>query len=154
MELERGQFTVDPPLGQYINNLRTMAVPRQRLMELVKLPVAAEWKHLGLRLDVPLYKLNEIQANHEHSPNFTQDCLSDMFDWWLNNSNDTTYESLACWIRDIGETKLVTCFLQQPAHGEEVYSKLAHALNRIRERDFDGESKHQQVIFRAQFSNR
>ena len=131
-----------PTPGPIPNNQRTMAVPPQRLKDLVKLPVAAEWKHLGLRLDVPLYKLNEIQANHEHSPNFTQDCLSDMFDWWLDNSNDTTYESLACGIRDIGETKLVTCFLQQPSHGEEVYSKLAHALNRIRERDSDCESKH------------
>ena len=71
MELERGQITVAPPPGQYrrINNQRTMAVPPQGLKDLVKLPVAAEWKHLGLRLDVPLYKLNEIQANHEHSPN-------------------------------------------------------------------------------------
>ena len=83
-----------------------------------------------------------------------QECLTDMFDWWLNNSDDTTYESLACGIRDIGETKVVTCFLQQPSHSEEVYSKLAHALNRIRGRDSDGESKHRQVIFRAQFSNR
>ena len=107
-----------------------MAIPCSALKDLVKLPVTAEWRRLGQELDVPLHKLNEIQANHEHSRNFVQDCLSDMFDWWLNNDDDTTYERLACGLRGIGEIKPVTCFLQQRSQCEEVYSKLAHALGR------------------------
>ena len=122
-----------------------MAIPPSALKVLVNLPVAAEWRRLGLQLGVSEPKLNEIQANHKHSHNFVQECLSDMFVWWLNNSNDTTYESLACGIRDIGAKRLVTEFLQQDSDGEEVYSKLACALNSIRERDFagrDGESEY------------
>ena len=51
------------------------------LNDLVKLPVAAKWKQLGVQLGVPTHKLDEIQANHEHSPNFAPECLSDMFTW-------------------------------------------------------------------------
>ena len=87
---------------------------------------------------MPLYKLNEIQANHEHSRNFVQDCLSDMFVWWLNNDDDTTYERLACGLRGIGEIKPLTCFLQQRSQCDEAYSKLAHALNRIGEGYLEG----------------
>ena len=81
LELERGQFIVAPPPGhdRWINNKRApMAIPCSALKDLVKLPVAAEWRRLGQELDVPLHKLNEIQANHEHSRNFVQDCLSDI----------------------------------------------------------------------------
>ena len=113
-----------------------MAIPE--LKDLVKLPVAAKWKQLGVQLGVPTHKLDEIQANHEHSPNFVEECLRDMFNWWLNNGRDTTYERLACGIRNIEEIRLVTWFLQQHSD-EEVYSKLAHALDSIGERVLPGE---------------
>ena len=51
---------------------------------------------------------------------FAQDCLRDMFDWWLNNDHDTNYERLARGIRDIEKIRLVTQFLQQRSHGEVV----------------------------------
>ena len=115
-----------------------MAISSSALKDLVKLPVAAEWRWLGQELDVPLHKLNEIQANHKHSRNFVQECLSDMFDWWLNNDDDTTYERLACGLRGIGEIKSVTCFLQQRSQCDEAYSKLAHALKRIGKGNLEG----------------
>ena len=87
-----------------------MAIPE--LKDLVKLPVAAKWKQLGVQLGVPTHKLDEIQANNKNSPNFTQECLSDMFDWWLNNGHDVTCERLECGLRDIGKTS------QQHSHGE------------------------------------
>ena len=88
-----------------------MATPE--LKDLVKLPVAAKWKQLGVQLAVPAHTLNEIQANHEYSPNFTQECLSDMFTWWLKNGHDTTYERLERGLRDIGETRMAKQFHQQ-----------------------------------------
>ena len=83
-----------------------MAVPSSALKDLVKLPVAAEWKQLGVQLGVPIHTLDEIQANHEHSPNFAQECLRDMFNWWLNNGRDVTYEWLERSLRNIGETRM------------------------------------------------
>ena len=84
-----------------------MAIPPSALKDLVKLPVAAKWRQLGVQLGVPIQTLDEIQANHEHSPNFAQECLSDMFNWWLNNGLDITYERLECGLRDIGETRII-----------------------------------------------
>ena len=94
-----------------------MAIPE--LKDLVKLPVAAEWKQLGVQLGVPTHMLDEIQANHENSPNFAQECLRDMFNWWLNNGRDVTPEKLECGLRDIGKTQLAT---QQHSHGEEMHA--------------------------------
>ena len=71
-----------------------MAIPE--LKDLMKLPVAAKWKQLGVQLGVPTHTLDEIQANHENSPNFAQECLRDMFNWWLNNGRDVTPEKLEC----------------------------------------------------------
>ena len=122
-----------------------MAIHPSALKDLVKLPVEAKWRQLGVQLGVPIHTLNKIQANHEHSPNFAQDCLSDMFDWWLKDNHDTTYERLACGIRDIGEIRLVTEFLQQYSN-EEVYSKLAHALDSIGKRDLTGKDGEIRVL--------
>jgi len=41
-----------------------MAVPPSALKDLVKLPVAAKWKQLGLQLGVPMHRLQQIQANN------------------------------------------------------------------------------------------
>ena len=90
-----------------------MAVPSSAMKDLVKLPVAAEWKQLGVQLGVPIHTLDEIQANHKHSPNFAQECLTDMFTWWLNNGRDVTYERFERGLRDIGETRMAKQFHQQ-----------------------------------------
>ena len=69
-----------------------------------------------------IHTLDEIQANHENSPNFAQECLRDMFNWWLNNSRDTTYERLERGLRDIGKTRLATRLHEQCSHGEETHA--------------------------------
>ena len=129
-----------------------MAVPSSALKDLVKLPVAAKWKQLGLQLGVPIHKLDEIQANHEHSPNFVEECLRDMFNWWLNNGRDVTYERLERGLRNIKKIRLVKEFLQQHSDGEEVYSKLAHALDSIGERNLAGEDGEIRVLLCIQCS--
>ena len=112
-----------------------MAIPSSALKVLVNLPVAAEWRRLGQQLGIPEFKLDEIQVNHEHSHNFAQDCLSDMFVWWLKGDHDATYERLARGIRDIKKIRLVTQFLQHHSDGEEMYSKLAHAIRDLASKD-------------------
>ena len=127
-----------PAPGHYrrINNQRNiMAIPSSALKVLVNLPVAAEWRRLGQQLGIPEFKLDEIQANHKHSHNFAQDCLSDMFVRWLKDDHDATYERLARGIRDIKKIRLVTQFLQHHLDGEEVYSKLAHAIRDLAGKD-------------------
>ena len=73
------------------------------LAKLAQLPVAPQWWILGIQLGVPLYQLDIIQCN---SPGGPIQCLINMFDWWLNNSHDTTYEKLATALKAIGKTKL------------------------------------------------
>ena len=88
-----------------------MAAPSLELKDLVKLPVAAKWKDLGVQLGVPTHKLDEIQADQKNSPHVSQECLRDMFDWWLNNGHDVTKEKLDRALRDIEKT-----------HGEEMHT--------------------------------
>ena len=85
-----------------------MAAPSLELKDLVKLPVAAQWKDLGVQLGVPQNILDDIQADQKNSPHVSQECLRDMFNWWLNNGHDVTKEKLDCALRDIEKT-----------HGEE-----------------------------------
>ena len=129
-----------------------MAIPPSALKVLVNLPVAAEWRRLGGQLGVRESKLDEIQANNERSTNFVQDCLRDMFKHLLNKDDDTTYERLARGIRNIKKIGLVKEFLQQHSDGEEVYSKLAHALDSIGERNLAGEDGEIRVLLCIQCS--
>ena len=100
-----------------------MAVPPSALKDLVKLPVAAEWRQLGVQLSVPLHRLRRIQANNRNCPDFAQECLTDMFYWWLNNGHDKTYERLASGLRDIGKTNLATQLREQHLNGQQTDSK-------------------------------
>ena len=97
-----------------------MATPE--LKDLMKLPVAAKWRQLGVQLGVPIHTLDEIQANHEHSPNIAQECLRDMFTWWLNNGRDVTQERVVYGLRDIGKRTLATKFHEQHSRGEEMHA--------------------------------
>ena len=101
------------------NFYTAMDVPPLELKDLVKLPVAAEWKQLGLQLGVPIQTLDEIQANHENSPNFAWECLRDIFYWWLNDGRDTTCERLDHGLRVIGEPRLQK-FKQQHFIGKTI----------------------------------
>ena len=77
--------TIDNSPPPFMNLCRThnfytaMAVSPSALKDLVKLPVAAELKQLGVKLGVRIHTLNEIQAfNHENSLNFARGCLRDI----------------------------------------------------------------------------
>ena len=85
-------------------------VPILVLEDLVKLPVASEWKQLGLQLGVPNHRLLQIQCNNRHSPDFAQECFTDMFHWWLNNGGDARHKRLACALIAIGKRELAQQF--------------------------------------------
>ena len=112
-------------------------LPALELRDLVKLPVAAKWRQLGLQLGVPHHRLLQIQANNQHSPDFAQECLTEMLDWWLNNG--PTHEKLACALIAIGKgelakqfqvdgeiSQLVHVVIDQSTSGE--ISQLVHAV--------------------------
>ena len=83
-------------------------LPALELRDLVKLPVAAKWRQLGLQLGVPHHRLLQIHANNQHSPDFAQECLTEMLDWWLNNG--PTHEKLARALIAIGKGELAKQF--------------------------------------------
>ena len=58
------------------------------------LPVQSEWKDLGLQLGVPMLTLSAIQSSHAGHHHASENCLTDMFDWWLKNDKDAAYEKL------------------------------------------------------------
>ena len=58
------------------------------------LPVAAEWRRLGLQLRAYPHQLDAIQANHAGAPDLVTDCLTGMFEWWLRNSDSPTVQQL------------------------------------------------------------
>ena len=99
-----------------------MAIAPSALKDLVKLPIAAEWRQLGVQLGVPLNRLRRIQANNRNCPDFAQECLTDTFNWWLNNSRNATYDRLERGLRDIRMTKLATQLREQHSNGEEIKS--------------------------------
>ena len=106
------------PRHFHVNQTTVMALSPSALKDLVKLPVAAEWRQLGVQLGVPLHRLRRIQANNRNCPDFAQECLTDMFYWWLNNGRDKTYERLACGLGDIGKTTLATQLRKQHLNGQ------------------------------------
>ena len=83
------------------------------LAKLANLPVAAEWQSLGLNLGVPPDQLDTIQSDCAHFPKHTNQCLTRMFEWWLRNSCESTYESLATALGAIGRRDLALKVCQE-----------------------------------------
>ena len=81
-------------------------VPTSDLPKLAQLPVAPDWWSLGVQLGLPLDRLRNIQYNNVQYPDSCNRCLTDMFDWWLNNDCDSTYENLATALGAIGRRDL------------------------------------------------
>ena len=94
-------------------NCSPHAVPMADLAKLTNLPVAAEWRILGVKLGVPSHQLNTIQNNCAHYHDYTNQCLTSMFEWWLRNSYESTYESLATALSTIGRRDLALKVCQE-----------------------------------------
>ena len=91
------------------------------LKDLTNLPIQrANWRELGLQLNINRDKLDEIQRDCQHSPCFTEDCTTVMFTSWLNNDNSPTYKSLVEGLQAAGMSEAVT-FIHQK-YGKKWYS--------------------------------
>lgn len=97
------------------HNILVSIVPSSYLNELTTLPLAAKWKQLGTQLEVPVYKLFEIQENNSNKPYFAQSCLTDVFVWWLRNGS-ATFNVLAKALHslEVHEAEKLLC----PVHGK------------------------------------
>lgn len=69
--------------------------------------MVAKWKSVGVHLSVPAYKLDNFQQNNRNAVDMCQECLRDMFEWWLNNGDNVTAEKLAEAVCAVGERHLV-----------------------------------------------
>ena len=61
------------------------------------------WKDVGDRLGVPASELDAIQENNRGSLRMHQNCLREMFLWWLRNGEDVTARKLSTVAHEIGE---------------------------------------------------
>ena len=89
------------------------------LAKLANLPVTSKWWSLGLQLGVPPHQLDTIQSNCAQYPDTSNRCLASMFEWWLRNSYECTYESLATALNAIGRRDLTLKVCQE--NSEWVY---------------------------------
>ena len=79
------------------------------LRDLTSLPIPrAQWRTLGLQLNINHDKLDEIQANCGHSPTLVEDCTRATFQFWLKNGNSPTYKSLVEGLQAAGMVEAVT----------------------------------------------
>ena len=83
------------------------------LAQLTNLPVTAKWWSLGLQLGVPPHHLDTIQSNCAQYSDSSNRCLASMFEWWLRNSYECTYESLATALHTIGRRDLALKVCQE-----------------------------------------
>ena len=56
--------------------------------------MVTKWKEAGDHLGVPVDQLEVIQQNNRGGVDVSQDCLRDMFIWWLRNGKETTVQKL------------------------------------------------------------
>ena len=86
----------------------SLTVDEQHLPLLVELctKAAGKWRSIGIQLRVSPGELDAIQVNYHGHPQMVQNCLIDMFKWWLNNGQDVSPKKLAQAIHIIGEHDL------------------------------------------------
>ena len=65
--------------------------------------LATKWKSIGDHLGIPAHQLDIIQAGNQGHPHVVQNCLREMFSWWINNGEVVTAEKLAQALHAIGE---------------------------------------------------
>ena len=68
--------------------------------------LAPKWKNVGLRIGVPLSKLEVIQENNRNSIDMCNESLRDTFTWWLRNK-EATANNLVKYLREAGEVDAV-----------------------------------------------
>ena len=65
--------------------------------------LVTKWKAVGDHLGVPDSELDAIQNNNSGHVHRNEDCLREMFLWWLRNGTDVTARKLAKALHDVDE---------------------------------------------------
>ena len=89
--------------------------------------IAAKWKSIGVQLGIPSHELDTIQANNRGDPQMVQNCLSDVFSWWLKTIDEQDMpQKLAEAIHIVGEHKVEVKIKQK--FGKYVPSMTMHYI--------------------------
>ena len=67
--------------------------PPPELKDLTKLRIV-NWRNVGLNLGLNDSLLWRIKADNAQKPDHTQNCVTDMFSWWLHSCANPTYSQL------------------------------------------------------------
>ena len=116
-QLESDHIHYQPPFAPVISFLEGSPA---NLAFLSSLPLAAKWKTLGTMLLVPKHQLDTIQSNHAHFTDHSQQCLTSMFGWWLNNCGEPTCEVLIQAVNTMGEKDVVKLLCEK--YGKQLHT--------------------------------
>ena len=64
--------------------------------------MATKWDKVGDHLGVPVDQLEAIDMNNSGRRDKVQNCLRDMFIWWLRNGKETTVGKLIKAVHAVG----------------------------------------------------
>ena len=64
--------------------------------------MATKWETVGDHLGVPVDELEAIDMNNSGRRDKIQNCLRDMFIWWLRNGKEKTVGKLIKAVRAVG----------------------------------------------------
>ena len=67
-----------------------------------------KWRELGVELNIPINKLNEIEYNFVKLPNGVKRCLDETLEWWFNNKPDTTWNDICAALHAIHASTVAT----------------------------------------------
>ena len=76
--------------------------------------MVTKWKEIGDHLGVPVDQLEAIQENNSGRVDRTQNCLRDMFTWWLRNKpREATAEKLIEAVHTVGKQDVEEEIMQE-----------------------------------------
>ena len=70
---------------------------------------------------VPQHQLDIIQSNHALFPDYSQQCLTSVFEWWFNNCGEPTCELLVEAVTTMGRKDVAKQLLEK--YGEQLHTQ-------------------------------
>ena len=64
--------------------------------------MATKWKEVGIHLGVPVDQLDAIQLDNRGGIDTSQNCLNNMFIWWLRSGKEKTVDKLITAVHAVG----------------------------------------------------
>ena len=95
--------------------------PTQHQLMLVLSKIAAQWRQLGIRLDVDPGVLNNIEANSSK----VEDRMSAMLDTWLQNYPERGWDDIVRALKELGKNDTALTVTREYCHDTATSSPLA-----------------------------